>query len=123
MQKKEQYMQAWKVRMSWLLSLTYTGVVQTHTPLQKSGIKAAAIAATWSNLTGTGIIMNDNVFLGIPMASQQFHAIGLANAEATVRNNYVNQYVPHVKSFLARSSQCAFVRSVRLRFRAYGFLR
>lgn len=55
------------------------------------GIGRAAVVATSHTLSGTEILISDCVFLNIPMVDQSYHAVGLANLEATVRNNWVNQ--------------------------------
>ena len=63
----------------------------TPAPGDAPGIGRAAVAATSHALSGTEVLISDCAFLSIPMADQSYHAIGLANLEATVRNNWVNQ--------------------------------
>lgn len=63
----------------------------TPAPGDAPGIGRAAVVATSHGLSGKEVLVSDCVFENIPMSDQSYHAIGLANLEATVRNNWVNQ--------------------------------
>jgi|EP01046_Picozoa_sp_COSAG06_P050383 hypothetical protein len=67
------------------------GNLLTAAPGGAPGIGRAAIVATSHALTGIGVVVADNTFLGIPTVDQSYHAVGLANIEGTVRGNWVNQ--------------------------------